>query len=146
RQLSSPAPKILAWRRAGKIGSADTKNGLLRKSVFCMPKKMWAAMPPHESRGSKKPIGDLKPHKDPLLSFKRRGVARAASFHRLSRNEIYSTVFFYGLPLGRRTIFSSTFWCSLHPRFSSLLPCTCPSALRDFPFKIGFASGSRIMA
>ena len=40
RQLSSPAPKILAWRRAGKIGSADTKNGLLRKSVFCIPEKM----------------------------------------------------------------------------------------------------------
>ncbi len=39
RQLSSPAPKILAWRRAGKIGSADTKNGLLRRSVFCYVQK-----------------------------------------------------------------------------------------------------------
>ena len=32
RQLSSPAPKILAWRRAGKIGSANTneRSGLDR--------------------------------------------------------------------------------------------------------------------
>ena len=46
RQLSSPAPKILAWRRAGKIGSADTKNGLLMKSVFCMFKNMrqWSCL------------------------------------------------------------------------------------------------------
>ena len=29
RQLSSPAPKILGWRRPGKIGSADTKGLVL---------------------------------------------------------------------------------------------------------------------
>ena len=34
RKLSSPAPKILVWRRTGKIGNADTKNGLRMKSVF----------------------------------------------------------------------------------------------------------------
>ena len=27
RQLSSPAPKILGWRRPGKIGSANTHEG-----------------------------------------------------------------------------------------------------------------------
>ena len=47
RKLSSPAPKILVWRRAGKIGSADTKNGLLRKSVLCMFKAHEAAELPH---------------------------------------------------------------------------------------------------
>ncbi|MEQ2456064.1 hypothetical protein, partial [Flavonifractor hominis] len=35
QKLSSPAPTILAWRRAGKIGNANTKDGLLLKSVFC---------------------------------------------------------------------------------------------------------------
>ena len=34
RKLSSPAPKILVWRRTGKIGNANTKDGLLWKSVF----------------------------------------------------------------------------------------------------------------
>lgn len=34
RKLSSPAPKILVWRRTGKIGNADTENGLRMKSVF----------------------------------------------------------------------------------------------------------------
>ena len=29
RQLSSLAPKILGWRRPGKIGSADTKGPVL---------------------------------------------------------------------------------------------------------------------
>ncbi len=27
QKLSSPAPKILAWRRAGKIGNANTMKG-----------------------------------------------------------------------------------------------------------------------
>ena len=30
RQLSSLAPKILGWRRPGKIGNADIKRGLVR--------------------------------------------------------------------------------------------------------------------
>ena len=33
RQLSSLAPKILGWRRPGKIGSADTKEADSRKTV-----------------------------------------------------------------------------------------------------------------
>ena len=34
RKLSSLLPKILVWRRTGKIGNADTENGLRMKSVF----------------------------------------------------------------------------------------------------------------
>ena len=38
RQLSSLAPKILGWRRPGKIGSADTKgSGLDRARPFNIP-------------------------------------------------------------------------------------------------------------
>ena len=40
RQLSSLAPKILGWRRPGKIGSADTKNkrsGLTGAGLFYIP-------------------------------------------------------------------------------------------------------------
>ena len=35
RKLSSPAPKILAWRRAGKIGNANTKSRQYALSAFC---------------------------------------------------------------------------------------------------------------
>ena len=41
RKLSSPAPKILVWRRTGKIGNADTENGLRRKSVFLYLENHW---------------------------------------------------------------------------------------------------------
>ena len=34
RQLSSLAPKILGWRRPGKIGSADTKNRQFFNCLF----------------------------------------------------------------------------------------------------------------
>ena len=39
RTLSSLLPKILAWRRAGKIGSANTKerSGLTRPDLFYIP-------------------------------------------------------------------------------------------------------------
>ena len=36
RQLSSLAPKILGWRRPGKIGSADTKEMDSRKAVHLL--------------------------------------------------------------------------------------------------------------
>ena len=40
RQLSSLAPKILGWRRPGKIGSADTKKRTVeRLSAFFLYKK-----------------------------------------------------------------------------------------------------------
>ena len=37
RQLSSLAPKILGWRRPGKIGSADTKKRTVERlsAFFC---------------------------------------------------------------------------------------------------------------
>ena len=35
RKLSSSAPKILAWRRAGKIGNANTKKDNLLVVLFC---------------------------------------------------------------------------------------------------------------
>ena len=34
RKLSSFTPKILAWRRAGKIGNANTKETVERLSLF----------------------------------------------------------------------------------------------------------------
>ena len=34
RKLSSFTPKILAWRRAGKIGNANTKETVVRLSLF----------------------------------------------------------------------------------------------------------------
>ena len=39
RQLSSPAPKILGWRRPGKIGSANTKEvwSLTGSDLFHIP-------------------------------------------------------------------------------------------------------------
>ena len=37
RKLSSLLPKILAWRRAGKIGNANT-NGQFRLTVFSLSK------------------------------------------------------------------------------------------------------------
>ena len=44
RKLSSLAPKILVWRRTGKIGNADTENGLHMKSVFCSLEEEWESV------------------------------------------------------------------------------------------------------
>ena len=45
RQLSSLAPKILGWRRPGKIGSADTKRRISLRFVFLLymtEAKLWS--------------------------------------------------------------------------------------------------------
>ena len=44
RKLSSLLPKILVWRRTGKIGNADTENGLHMKSVFCSLEEEWESV------------------------------------------------------------------------------------------------------
>ena len=42
RKLSSFTPKILAWRRAGKIGNANTKETVERLSLFSSQRFLFA--------------------------------------------------------------------------------------------------------